>query len=306
MTLWGLRNISTRGPILGCLLMIGCASSPTVTTQRHLERATAQLEHQTDADSLAVAGLFQVSKNHAQAVSLLARAEAAAPARADLVWLHLQVCQEQPLCDPQPEEQKLRMLDPTNGAGWLGELGRAAKAKDDGATAAALTAIAHTERMDIYWTTLIGHLSLAAARTGNMSIEEAMLAVTGIVAAMAIPAYSTVSDSCKRDRLQRDDMREACRGVAQSFENGDTVITEMIGVAIAKRVWPEGSEEWNAAAERRRVYAYRSELWKPLEPVTWSAAQAQKYIAFCLEQPREQDVSRARLIDAGKDPDPPS
>jgi hypothetical protein len=264
------------------------------------------LERQTDADSLAAAGLFQVIKNHAQAVALLARAETAAPARADLVWLHLQVCQEQPSCEPQPEEQKLRMLDPTNGAGWLGELGRAVKAKDDGATAAALTAIAHTERVDIYWTTLIGHLSLAAARTGTLSPAEAMITVTGIVAAVGIPAYAPVSNSCKGDRLQRDGILEACRGVAHAFENGDTVITEMVGVGIAKRLWPEGSVEWQAAAERRRVYAYRSELWKPLEPVTWSAAQAQKYIALCLEQSREQDVSRARLIDAGKDPDPPS
>ena len=306
MTLWTLRNVFTRGLLLGYLLIIGCASSPTVTTQRHLERATEQLERQTDADSLAAAGLFQVIKKHAQAVALLARAETAAPARADLVWLHLQVCQEQPSCDPQPEEQKLRMLDPTNGAGWLGELGRAVKAKDDGATAAALTAIAHTERVNIYWTTLIGHLSLAAARTGNISIEEAMLAVTGIVAAVGIPPYAPASHFCQGDRLQRDDIREVCRRVAQAFENGDTVITEMMGVAIAKRVWSEGSSEWNTAIERRRVFEYRTQLWKPLEPVNWSGPQAQKYIALCLEQSREQDVTRARLIDAGKDPDPPS
>ena len=305
MTLWTLRNVCTRGLLLGYLLVVGCASSPTVTTQQHLERPTAQLEHQTDADSLAAAGLFQVSKNHAQAVALLARAETAAPARADLVWLHLQVCQEQPLCDPKPEEQKLRTLSPANAAGWLGVLTRAFAAHDDAAQDAALIAIEHTERLDIYWNTLVGHLSVAAVRAG-MPPAEAMLAVSGIVAAVGIPAYAPVSNSCKGDRLQRDGILEACRGVAHAFEKGDTVITEMVGVGIAKRLWPEGSVEWQAAAERRRVYAYRSELWKPLEPVTWSAAQAQKYIALCLEQSREQDVSRARLINAGKDPDPPT
>ena len=289
---------------MGCLLLIGCASS-TVTTERHFARTAAQLQLQSDADSLAAAGLFQRTKNLSQALALLAHAEAAAPTRADLAWLYLQVCQTDPSCDPQPAEQKLRTLSPTNGAGWLGALTRAVIAKDGAATDTALVAIAHTERVDVYWTTLIGHLSVAAARTGKMSFNEAMITVTGIVAAMAIPAYSPVSNSCKGDRLQRDDIREACRGVANAFENGDTLITEMIGVAIAKRVWPEGSAQWQMAVQRRRAYEYRTALWQSLEPVTWGAPTAKKYIALCLEYPREQEVMRAQLIAAGKDPDPP-
>lgn len=273
--------------------------------ERHLERTATQLQHQSDADSLATAGLLLVSKNRAQALELLARAEAVAPARADLVWLRLQVCQADASCDPQSEEQRLRTLSPTNGAGWLGGLTRAFKAKDEAATEAALTAIAHTERVDLYWTTLIGHLSAAAARTGTVSLDEAMLNVTGLVAAMVIPAYSPALNSCKGDRLQRDDMRDICRGVARAFENGDTVITEMLGVAIAKRVWPEGSAEWQAAVERRRVFEYRKVLWQPLEPVSWNGKQAQKYITLCLEYSREQEVMRAQLIAAGKAPDPP-
>ncbi len=306
MTLWTLRNVCTRGPLLGCLLVVGCASSPTVINERHLERSTVRLEHQTDADSLAAAGLFQVIKNRAQAVALLARAEAAAPGRADLVWLHLQACQRELSCDSRPEEEKLRTLDPTNGAGWLSDLARAVKAKDDGVADAALTAIAHTERVDIYWTTLIAHLSMAAARTGSLSPAEAMLTVTGMVAAVGIPAYAPASHYCQGDHLQRHDMREACRGVARAFQNGDTAITEMMGVAIAKRVWLEGSTEWTAAVERRRVFEYRTQLWTPLEPVAWRGAEAQKYIALCLENPREQAVIRAQLMDAGKDPDPPT
>jgi hypothetical protein len=112
-------------------------------------------------------------------------------------------------------------------------------------------------------------------------------------------------NDCKGDRLQRDDIREVCRGVANALENGDTVITEMMGVALAKRVWPEGSEEWNAAVERRRVYEYRADVWRPLEPVTWSRVLAQRYIALCLQYPREQEVMRGQLMDAGKGPNPP-
>ena len=112
------------------------------------------------------------------------------------------------------------------------------------------------------------------------------------VAAIGIPAYAPVSQTCKGDLLRLDDIREACRGVANAFENGDTVITEMIGVAIAKRVWPEGSPEWVSATDRRRVYEYRSRLLRSVDPIKWNAAQAQKYLAFCLEQSHEQNVSR--------------
>jgi hypothetical protein len=42
------------------LLVAGCASSPTVTTERHFEREAARLERQTDADSLAAAFSHQI------------------------------------------------------------------------------------------------------------------------------------------------------------------------------------------------------------------------------------------------------
>ena len=195
-------------------------------------------------------------------------------------------------------------MSPTNGAGWLDALARAGAAHDEEARDAALSAIAHTERVDIYWTTLIGHLATAAVGA-DMPPADALINVVGILAAMEIPAYAPASNSCKGDRLQREDTLKACRGVASAFENGNNVITEMLGVAIAKRVWPEGSEEWRAAVERRRTYEYRADAWKPLEPVTMSSPQAQAYIALCLEYSREQDSMRRQLIDAGKDPDPP-
>jgi hypothetical protein len=97
-----------------------------------------------------------------------------------------------------------------------------------------------------------------------------------------------------------------CRGVAQAFEQGDTYITEMIGVAIAKRVWPEQSVEWRAASEARQVFEYRSKLAATLESDGSKARTAETYLALCSENRREQDVDRALLIRAGLRPDPPS
>src|SRR5450756_2208992 len=82
-----------------------------------------------------------------------------------------------------------------------------------------------------------------------------------------------------RERLERPEFIEVCRGVAKAFERGDTYITEMIGVAIAKRVWPEDSPEWRAAAEERRVYDYRSKYYAKL--VFWDATHAKQTFTMC-------------------------
>jgi len=132
------------------------------------------------------------------------------------------------------------------------------------------------------WTTLIALLSHATAQTKTISLKETDLVIIG---------------------LQRAEIIEACRGVAGAFERGDTYITEMIGVAIAKRVWPEDSPEWKAAAEVRRVFEYRSKFW-PASDIR-DMSHAEEYLTLCAQNRREQDVLLAQLIAAGKNPNPP-
>jgi hypothetical protein len=81
-------------------------------------------------------------------------------------------------------------------------------------------------------------------------------------------------------------------------------VTEMIGVAIAKRVWPEETPEWKAAAEERRVYDYRSKLYSKLESRTIS--HPGEYLTLCAQNRRESDLFAAQLIAAGYDPNPPA
>jgi hypothetical protein len=266
-----------------------------------LRRTATALARQTDADSLAAAGLFSLSFHREDSLALLARATAAVPERPDLVWLQAQVCSEVTGCDPEPLERHLRELDPSNGASWMGALVRANSAKNDEARDAALAAIGHSDRVDIYWTTLVARLSRATAQTKTISLGEAEVWVIGVLAAQAIPAYGAASNACKGERLGRAEIIEVCRGVASAFERGDTYITEMIGGAIAKRVWPEDSPEWKKAAEARHVYEYRSKLALDL----WDTSHAEEYRALCVENRREQDVFLAQLIAAGKDPNPP-
>ena len=63
------------------------------------------------------------------------------------------------------------------------------------------------------------------ASTKKMSLEQSEVAVIGYLAALAIPAYQTISSSCKGERLQQPGVTETCRRVAKSLQNGDTYVT---------------------------------------------------------------------------------
>jgi hypothetical protein len=290
--------------VIFCAGAANAARSPdaqVAKAQKHIEQAIAVLTQKSDADSLAAAGLMRGKRND-QALLLLARATAAAPQRADLVWLQAQRCDQLPPCNPEPIERRLRELDPSNGAAWFGALARASSANDAEGIDAALTAISHSDRVDIYWTTLVARLSRAVAATKKMSPAESEVAVIGYLAAEAIPAYQTVPTSCKGERLQQAGVTEVCRGVAKALQHGDTAITEMIGVAIAKRVWSEDSPEWKGAAEERRVYDYRAHFY--LKVTERSITHADEYLTLCAQNRREQDVLLAQLIAIGENPDP--
>ncbi len=265
-----------------------------------LKRAAASLMVRTDGDSLAAAGLLSSSTNRQTSLALMARAREVEPNRADLAWLQAQMCAGTNFCDPEPIERRLRELDPTNGAGWIGALTRANASKNDDARDAALAAIGRSDRVDIYWTTLIARLSRATEHTKTMSLLDAEVSVIGLLAAQAVPAYQATSNSCKGERLQQMEIVEVCQGVAKALERGDTYITELIGVAIAKRVWSEDAPEWKAATDARRSYEFRSKFLEALDVRDTTHAEA--YLTLCEQNRREQDVLSAQIIAAGKNP----
>jgi hypothetical protein len=289
------------------LLLQGCTAA---RSQHHFKQAVAVLEQKTDADSLAAAAVLsmftQPPPHWDGALALLVRAVAVAPERADLVWLNIQLCREVPACDPEPEVERLRVLDPSNGAGWLNAVARANAADDEAAKLAVLSELARSKRVDIYWTTLIVHLTRAVADTHQVSLSEAMVNVIGGLGAEEIPAYSATASLCKGDRLNNDKALQDCRRVALAFEHGDTFITEMIGLAIARRAWPADSPEWKAAAEETRVARYRMHTIGQLELKSGiSARRAEEFLSLCEQYRREQDVALAQIVKAGKSPDPP-
>lgn len=295
--------------LLACLLQGSARSADTGSagTDPRFERAIAQLEKKTAADSLAAAGLVRAVEGKPElAVDLLTRATVQAPERDDLVWLQIQICQRISSCDSGAAEAQLRALAPSNGAGWVNAFGRTDVAKNEAAELAVLTALAHTERVDVYWTALIAHLTNAIAATHEVPQSEALVYVIGVLAAEAMPIYETISNLCKDERLKNAAVLKDCRAVASAFEHGDTDVTEMVGVTLAKRVWPADSVEWAKASKAQRIHEYRSQLlvhssFFTLPPAQW----ADRYLALCAKNRREQDVEVGEIVAEGKNPDPP-
>lgn len=278
---------------------------PAGDTTAGMARAAALLATRTDADSQAAAGLANLFTRRDEALRLVAQASIKAPERADLAWLNIQLCLMDTTCDPQPLERRLRDLDGKNGAGWMDELARASKRGDEDAKSAALAAIGRSERMDTYWTTLIVRLSRQIAGTEAVSLLYAESFVQGALAGVAIPAYQAISSACKGERLLRDEVVKVCRDVATALMNGDTAITELIGIAIALRAWPENSPKWLEAAQARRVWEYRFKSAGSVDADAWSRTHASDHLALYEQHRREQDVLKAVLIASGRNPDPP-
>jgi len=233
----------------------------------------------------------------------MTRAIAGEPNRPDLVWLQAQVCWALNACNPEPLEHRLRELDPENGEGRMGDLTRAAASDNEQAADSALAEIGKSDRVDVYYTPLIAQLTRAAANTQSLSIEDAEEVIVDFLASQAIPGYTAASKQCKGARLNEAATVDVCRGVARAFERGDTFLTAMIGVAIAKRVWSEGSPEWKAADDARRRYEYQTKLWAKHE--SYAVAHADEYLKIWAQNRREQDVFTAQLIAFGEDPNPP-
>lgn len=294
------------------ILCAGCASDGVrqqAAYERDIQRIKQSLIAAGDADSLAAAAMlgFGPKADPMQQMTLIARAVEEAPDRPDLVWLHMRLCSQGEGCNPEPLEAQLRALDPGNGAAWLDSIGRAGKRDDVVAVRKYMVAIAASTRFDTYWNATIVHVTNAIVKTHTMNLPTAFVATIGMAAAMAIPAYQTLSNACKGESLHDADVVATCRQVASVMRRGDTYLTEMIGAAIAKRAWPEGSAEYLDAVGARRVAHYRMGADGQIGlHHLWSSRYAAKRLQLMTENKTEQEVDLAEIMNAKLNPNPPS
>jgi hypothetical protein len=239
-------------------------------------------------------------------MELIHRATKLAPSRYDLAWLEFQLCETDQSCDSKPIVARLQALDPRNAVSWIGELPTRDASVDDPRFDVAIQKMADSDRFDIKWVPTILHVTTAINRTKTLDTASAVVASVGIAAAWAIPAYADVSRACKGEALRLPDRLEACKRLASVMRDGDTYVTELVGIAIAKRVWPETSDSYADAARAARQAHYRMAIGiEASAKHEWDDAYARKYLGWLTSSKTEQEVSRAELLDAGLDPDPP-
>ncbi len=241
-----------------------------------------------------------------QRLALISRAVAAAPDRADLIWLNLQLCSPVDSCDPKPLEARLHALDPPNAAAWAWSISRSGKIHDTAAVHADLLAIANSERFDLYWNAIILHTTDAVLKVHTLDSRTALVTAIGFASALDTPPYLQITNSCKGDYLKDPDAVQTCRRVASVLRRGDTYLTELLGTDIAKRAWAAGSAEYQDAVDARRLGYYRIAMNEKSIPEVFHRKYMEKHLALLATHRTEQEVALAEILGAGLNPTPPS
>jgi hypothetical protein len=278
--------------------------------QRWRSEAVRLLGARADANAVATAAVLkfaggpQAAPSEPTALQLISRASDLAPENAAIGWLHLQLCAGTPACDSRDAATVLRWVDPDNSAAWLAALATAQKDKDHIEVDRLLADMARGTRFDLYYNQLMVLMfdSLRAVRRelpgGVVASDTARLtALAGVATAGIIPPFSPLIDAC-RLASARGERHEDCLKLGKIMQKGDTVIVQMVGFGIEKRLIPVDSKEARSLAERRHLLEWRlasaGKLDSAILPWTLSA-RTRTRLAEMRAKPREEDVCIALL-----------
>lgn len=210
-----------------------------------------------DAGSLATSAmLYHLLGEGSKAVEISGRAARSAQDAAHLAWLELGMCLEHRGCDPTPAARRLLTVDPGNGVAFLHE------APEEGAAPARmnqfLERLAQADRLDTHWNRLLaaGYDALEAIdgrKGGDIGADESYDGrgdVISVVAATALLDVTSFFHACTAEAMVDSTRRDACLRVARVLQGSDTILAEVMGLALEKRAWERGSREHRAVSER--------------------------------------------------------
>jgi hypothetical protein len=286
------------------------AKSPADKYYLWRSEAVRALAARPDANSVATAAALSFTNSFAlpssapTALQLSARASDLAPDNAAIAWLHLQLCATTPSCESRDAAIVLRWVDPDNGAAWLDQLSTAHKDRDKIEVDRILGDMAKGTRFDLYYNPIMVMMfdALNGVRrelpSGVMATDtEKLIALAGVANAEIIPPFSPLIESC-RESAVGSERRADCLKLSKIMQKGDTVIVQMVGFGIEKRLISADSKEAKALAERKHLLEWRlsaaSKLDSSILPWTQSARTRTRLAQMRL-RPREEDVCIALL-----------
>lgn len=286
------------------------SASPADKFQSWRSEAVRVLAARSDANSVATAAALSFTSSFAApaaaptALQLIARASDLAPENAAIGWMHLQLCAGAPACDSRDAATVLRWVDPDNAAAWLDELSTAQKEKDTVEVERVLADMARGTRFDLYYNQIMVMMfdALSGVRHqlpgGVMASDTARLtALAGVANAEIVPAFSSLIDACREARAGSE-RREDCVKLAKIMQRGDTVIVQMVGFGVERRLIPADSKEARSLAERRHLLEWRMSAAGKLDYsiLPWTqSSRTRTRLAAMRSRPREEDVCIALL-----------
>jgi hypothetical protein len=290
----------------------GAPREPDRRAQR-TQAAQALILH-GDAGALATAAALSFKQATSPgALELAVSAAEAAPQDAAIGWLHLQLCVDSPPCDVRDAATVLRWVDADNGASWLPILAIAVRDKDTTEIDRVIDDMAAAPHFDLYWNRLVVLMTDTLARwhaqlpKGFAATDAARSdLVSGIVNEL-VPGFSPVLDAC-RAAANGTERREACLKLSRIMQRGDTVVAQIAGFGLERRLLPADSREVRALAEKRRLLEWRvataAQFDAPVLPWLMNA-RAHARLDKMRVLPREEDVCVAILKDHKMALEPP-
>jgi hypothetical protein len=287
--------------------------------------ATRTLAARGDAGSLSTAAALtflgppsrpkaESAKAAAAALDLAVKASALAPNDPAISWLRLQLCTYAPGCDVRDAATTMRWVAADNSAAWLPTLAVAQKDKDTTEVDRVLASMAEGAHFALYAnrTSVMMFDALKRVRTRlpphYLASDLARLTeAKGVANAVLLPSLSPLINAC-RDSSATAERRDDCLMLSKTMQRADTVMAQLVGFAIEKRLTPSDAKELHMIAERRRLLEWRAtaanQSDEPLLP--WLRnARARSQVAKMRAMPREEDVCIAILRELEIPLDPP-
>lgn len=293
--------------------LVGCASPKTAIPSAASAAKTAATA--ASVDLLLVEALRQFVNAHdaAQALATMELAVKRAPDRIDAAWLHLQICSGTQGCRPEPLEVRLRKLDPSNSAVWLGPLARAFRSGDRASEDQILETIGHGEHVDLHWNGMVAQLATSLAEHTRVSnaankvpLSDSLNEVVGLLSKIALPAFQPLAESCGARRLTDRLASARCLLVATTLQRSDTYIAESVGLGIAQRLAATGGADASKVEERISVSRFQHDT---AGQIMVAQVERERFATELLEvmrkQRREQDVFITIVRWAGQPLTPP-
>ncbi len=286
------------------------------------KKAVEVLTAQADANSLATAAALSFvgsgprgeSTRSAAALDLAAHASELAPQNAGIGWLRLSLCAETSDCDIRDVATVMRWVDADNGAAWLPTLAAARRDKDTTEVDRVLADMARGSHFDLYWNRIIVLMFDALDRVrgqlpGGYAASDStrFTTVSSIAASEFIPAFAPLVDVC-RESQNLPERRELCLKLSKTMQRSDTIIAQMTGFNIERRLVAPDGKEARAIGDRRHLLEWRvaaaEKFDTPLLP--WmKGARVRARLAHMRVILREEDVCIAILREHKSAVEPP-